>query len=234
VNRLLERLASAGIVLRLARDTKADAQMAPDAPLRGEVAIASAHRPYDLYLLQRFDGERWHPLEEAGAPQRPLWASTGTKDSAHSDVRYVERLIAPRAINTMPERTLRAFADNGNVGHGMGANLADADQLLAQAARAGLDLRRITTALEREGARAFFHSYRELLDCIESKLGAVASASRSRSPKPSAYLAASRLSHITGTNLRVDGGWSTATALGGSGRSDDAATASPELVSDRR
>ena len=88
----------------------------PDSPLRGEIAIANAHRAYGRYL-ERFAGERWDALCALGArQQRPLWASTGTKDPAYSDVLYVERLIAPGVINTMPEKTLRAFADHGIVG----------------------------------------------------------------------------------------------------------------------
>ena len=85
-------------------DAKADALLAPDSPLRGEVAIANAHRAYGRYL-ERFAGKRWDALRALGArPQRPLWASTGTKDPAYSDVLYVERLIAPASSTRCPTR----------------------------------------------------------------------------------------------------------------------------------
>jgi len=173
----LERVASVASFFVSRVDTKADAQLPNDSPLRGKVALANAHRAYGLYL-QRFDGKRWRALQEAGArPQRPLWASTGTKDPTYSDVLYVEGLIAAGVINTMPEQTLHAFADHGNVGHAMDDDLDAAEHVLAQAEQAGLDLGRITTDLEREGVQSFCGSYDELLRCIEHKLEVVAAAS---------------------------------------------------------
>jgi transaldolase len=155
-------------------DAKADGQLGAASPLRGQVAIANAHAAYGRYL-SRFSGERWAGLERLGARrQRPLWASTGTKDPAYSDVLYVERLIAPGVINTMPEKTLRAFADHGDVGRALDADLAEAERVLAQAAEAGLDLPELTAELEREGVQSFCDSYHELLECIESKLAAMA------------------------------------------------------------
>src|SRR6185295_10784717 len=89
-------------------DAKVDAVLPPDSPLRGQVAIANARNAYVRYC-ERFAGPRWTTLRGHGAhPQRPLWASTGTKDPAYSDVLYVEQLIAPEVVNTMPEGTLRA------------------------------------------------------------------------------------------------------------------------------
>jgi transaldolase len=155
-------------------DAKADALLPPDSPLRGEVAIANAHRAYGRYF-ERFAGERWDALRALGArPQRPLWASTGTKDPAYSDVLYVERLIAPGIVNTMPEKTLHAFADHGNVGRALDTDLGETEGVLAEAAAAGLDLDEITATLEREGVSSFCSSYHELLDCIDSKLPALA------------------------------------------------------------
>ena len=151
-------------------DAKADAQLPSDSPLRGEVAIANAHRAYGRYL-ERFSGPRWEPLERAGAArQRPLWASTGTKDPTYPDVLYVEKLIAPGVINTMPEATMRAFAGHGNVAEALDSDVGAAEQILADAAVAGLDLEAVTAELERDGVESFCDSYRELLDCIESKL----------------------------------------------------------------
>jgi transaldolase len=159
-------------------DAKADAVLPPDSPLRGEVAIANAHRAYGRYL-ERFAGERWDALLALGAhPQRPLWASTGTKDPAYSDVLYVERLIAPGVVNTMPEQTLRAFADHGNVGRAIDTDLSEAERVLAATAEAGLDLDVITATLERDGVRSFCGSYNELLACIDSKLPALVGSER--------------------------------------------------------
>jgi transaldolase len=155
-------------------DAKAYPLLPPDSRLRGAVAIANAQRAYGRYL-ERFAGKRWDALCARGARrQRPLWASTGAKDPAHSDVLYVERLIAPAVINTMPEKTLLAFADHGIVGPALDADPRDTERVLAQTAEAGVDLDEITTTLEREGVRLFCSSYTQLLDCIGSKLPALA------------------------------------------------------------
>ena len=151
-------------------DSKADALLPVDSALRGRIAIANAQRAYAHYR-RRFAEERWRPLREAGAhPQRPLWASTGTKDPAYSDVLYVEQLIAPDVVNTMPEATLRAFADHGSVGPPLDADARDAEDTLDHAEEAGIDLPALTAELEREGVRSFCDSYHELLSCIETKL----------------------------------------------------------------
>jgi transaldolase len=145
-----------------------------DAKAGAGIAIANAHRAYGMYL-GRFRGERWEALRRAGAaPQRPLWASTGTKDPAYRDVMYVEGLIAPGTVNTMPEKTLHAFADHGEVGPSLSADLTEADRVLAQAADEGIDLAALTAELEREGVQSFCASYHELLGCIDSKLGVLA------------------------------------------------------------
>lgn len=151
-------------------DAKADALLPAGSPLRGRVAIANAQHAYGRYRA-RFADDRWRALRDAGArPQRPLWASTGTKDPAYSDVLYVEALIAPDVINTMPEATLRAFADHGDVSRALDANTDVATGMLRRAAEAGVDLAAITAQLEREGVQSFCDSYHELLACIRSKL----------------------------------------------------------------
>ena len=153
-------------------DAKVDPQLGSDSPLRGQVAIANAHLAYGRYL-ERFSGARWEELERLGArKQRPLWASTGTKDPAYPDVLYVERLIAPGVINTMPEKTLHAFADHGDVGRALDADLSEAERVVVRAADAGLNLPAVTAELEREGVESFWDSYKELLRCIESRLAA--------------------------------------------------------------
>ena len=132
------------------------------------MAIANAQVAYARYRA-RFAGERWAELERLGArPQRPLWASTGTKDPALSDVVYVERLIAPGVINTMPEQTLRAFAEHGNGAGALDTDAAAAEGVLAAAAAAGVDLAAITAQLECEGVQSFGDSYAELVGCIAS------------------------------------------------------------------
>ena len=150
----LERRAVAGLPVRgvasvasffVSRiDAQADAVLGAGSPLRGQVAIANAQHAYARYLA-RFSGRRWEALLGAGAsPQRPLWASTGTKDPSYSDVLYVERLIAAGVINTMPENTLRAFADHGNVALTLG-DIDAARSVLSAAAAEGVDLDAITS-----------------------------------------------------------------------------------------
>lgn len=154
-------------------DAKADAVLAPDSRLRGRIAIANAELAYGRYL-ERFSGERWLGLWAAGArAQRPLWASTGTKNPDYSDVLYVERLIAPGVINTMPEKTLYAFADHGEVEGTLSGDTETARAVLAAAADEGVDLDAITGELEREGVEAFCDSYAQLLRRIEARVGSL-------------------------------------------------------------
>jgi transaldolase len=151
-------------------DAKADGMLPAGSDLRGQVAIANARLAYARYR-DRFSGPRWRALRDAGArPQRPLWASTATKNPAYSDVLYVEELIAPGVINTMPEGTLRAFADHGDPGRGFDPSSPEPLETLRRAAGAGLDLAAVTAALEREGVRSFCDFYRDLLACIETKV----------------------------------------------------------------
>jgi len=150
-------------------DAKADALLPADSDLRGRVAIANAHSAYARYR-ERFADARWLALRDAGArPQRPLWASTGTKDPAYSDVLYVEELIAPDVINTMPEATLRAFADHGDASR-TSSDAGAAEETLRRAGEAGIDLAAITAQLEHEGVRSFCDSYHDLLGCVETKV----------------------------------------------------------------
>ena len=183
----LERRAAAGEPVRAIAsvasffvsrvDSKVDPLLPADSSLRGRVAIANARLAYARYLdrfseHQSVADARWLALRAVGArPQRPLWASTGTKDVAYSDVRYVEDLITPGAVNTMPEATLRAFADHGEVRHGVGI-AGPAKAVLRRTRAAGIDVDAVTSELEREGVRSFCDSYHELLDCIETKLEA--------------------------------------------------------------
>jgi transaldolase len=151
-------------------DAAVDARLAPESPLLGRTAIANAQRAYARYL-RVLQGSRWQWLQAHGArPQRPLWASTGTKNPGYSDVRYVQELIAPGVINTMPLATLRAFADHGDVGSSMGGDASTAECLLGELVQVGVDFDAVTDELERQGVESFRDSYRELLRCIEARI----------------------------------------------------------------
>jgi transaldolase len=150
-------------------DSAVDSWLPVSSPLRGRIAIANAQRAYARYLegLRSF---RWRRLEANGArPQRPLWASTGTKNTLYSDVRYVQELIAPGVINTMPLATMRAFLGHGDIGGSMGADGRTPGRLLRELAEADVDLGAITHELERRGVDSFRGSYREVLSSIEAK-----------------------------------------------------------------
>jgi len=153
-------------------DGRVDPLLPEGSPLRGRVAVANAQAAYHRHR-ERTAGAPGAALDAAGArPQRPLWASTGTKDPSYSDVLYVEELIAPGVVNTMPEATLRAFADHGDASRPI-ADAASAATTLGAAADAGVDLAAVTAELERDGVRSFCDSYRELLACIEAKVAAL-------------------------------------------------------------
>ena len=145
--------------------------------LRGELGIAVAKQAYRSYR-ELLDSPRWGRLENAGArPQRLLWASTGTKDPEASDVLYVEALAAPHTVNTMPEETLKAFADHGNVRPSLPRDGGDAERVLAQFAQAGVDHDALAAQLQKEGADAFVKSWQELLARIAEKCEALRKAS---------------------------------------------------------
>ncbi|TMK38382.1 MAG: transaldolase [Actinobacteria bacterium] len=169
----LEQISSVASFFLSRIDTKVDPQLPEGSPLRGQVALASARVAYQRYRAS-FTGSEWEQLERRGAkPQPPLWASTGTKNNEYSDVMYVSELIGPDVVNTMPEKTLRAFADHGKVARTLDAEPQAAERTLAEAGAAGIDLAGVTAELEREGVQSFCDSYNQLLECIESKLGAV-------------------------------------------------------------
>jgi transaldolase len=120
---------------------------------------------------------RWQRAQNAGArPQRVLWASTGTKDPAASDILYVKALAAPYTVNTMPEKTLLAFADHGEVGEPLATDGREAEAVLARFARAGVDLGATAAQLQDEGARSFVKSWNELLARLAQRTGAAGQA----------------------------------------------------------
>ena len=135
----------------------------------GIAVAASCHEAYRALLAS----ERWRGLEAAGAaPQRLLWASTGTKDPGASDSLYVEALALPETIDTIPEKTLLAFAEHGRLGKGL--DYSDAKATLRDVERAGVDVATLAQRLQREGAQSFADSWRDLLACIRSKTPASA------------------------------------------------------------
>ncbi|ALP52284.1 transaldolase [Candidatus Tenderia electrophaga] len=144
----------------------------PDA-LRNRLGIAIALRTYQAYR-ELLATTRWQTLAEAGAqPQRLLWASTGTKDPAASDTLYLEALAAPDTINTIPEKTLLAFADHGKIRGELPADGGDADALLAEFAQAGVDIDALAGRLQEEGVDAFARSWRDLLNRVAAKAKAL-------------------------------------------------------------
>jgi transaldolase len=147
---------------------------ANDQELRGKAAIANAARAYQLFR-DSLETERWTRLRRAGAaPQRPLWASTSTKDPAYPDVYYVEALIAPDTVNTVPPETLEAYRDHGEPAVRIDQAVESASRELGELERAGIDLPAITGELEDEGVAKFAASHAAVLKGIEAKAGALA------------------------------------------------------------
>ena len=144
--------------------------------LRGKLAVANARIAYQHYK-QVFSGARWDALEAKGAlPQRCLWASTSTKNPAYRDVLYVEELIGPNTVNTMPEETIQAFQDHGEVrGDTVENDLEEARALLQEKLPAvGVDYDDVVATLEKEGVQKFSDSFKELLDGVRAKRETVA------------------------------------------------------------
>ena len=152
-------------------DTLADRELPEGSPLRGKVAIANAKRAYHRFQ-HLFSGERWENLVSAGAwVQRPLWASTGTKNPNYSDVLYVEELVGSDTINTVPEATLNAFRDHGVVRpRSVFEGIEEADTVLSLLPENGIDIEAISERLVEDGLRAFQADLEKLLGVIEEKL----------------------------------------------------------------
>jgi transaldolase len=144
--------------------------------LKGRLGIANAKLAFERYK-EIFSGPRWEPLKAKGAtPQRCLWASTSTKNPAYRDVMYVEDLIGPETVNTMPKETIEAFQDHGIVRLTLEEGLDEARQLLEELAKAGIDYVDVTRVLEEEGVQKFADSFKELLEGIAAKRGQLVSA----------------------------------------------------------
>jgi transaldolase len=144
--------------------------------LKGKLAIANAKLAYRHYL-EVFSGPRWDYLAGKGAvPQRVLWASTSTKNPDYPDILYVEELLGPDTVNTMPEETILAYQDHGSPQPRLQEGLADAEQLLRELAQAGVDYDDLTDTLEREGVEKFAESFDELLAALGAKRESLAPA----------------------------------------------------------
>jgi transaldolase len=144
------------------------------AELHNRLGIAIAGRTYRAYR-ELLASERWRKLAAAGArPQRLLWASTGTKDPGAPETLYVEALAAPDTVDTIPEKTLHAFAQHGELRGAMAEDGGDADAVLARFAEAGIDLDALSARLQREGAQAFVKSWQALMQRIDAKSEALA------------------------------------------------------------
>jgi transaldolase len=153
-------------------DKRLDAAKKPD--LKGKAAIANAKLAYQLFL-ERFSTSRWKALEGKGARvQRPLWASTSTKNPSYRDVIYVEDLIGPRSINTMPPQTVDAFRDHGNVKRTVDANVDQARAELAALEKAGVSMREVTDKLLTDGLASFQKSFDSVVAGIAKKRELVA------------------------------------------------------------
>ncbi len=153
-------------------DSEADKRLEAlgNTKLQGKLAIANAKLAYE-HFLATFQGERWEYLRSKGArPQGPLWASTSTKNPAYRDVIYVEELIGPDTVNTMPLETIEAFQDHGEVrGDTVTKGVKKAHAFLEDLAAAGVDYDDVTETLEAEGVQKFADSFTELLDGVRAK-----------------------------------------------------------------
>ena len=164
----LDPVVSSVASLFISRWDVAVADEVPD-ELRNRLGTAVGKRTYRSYR-ELLESDRWERLASDGArPQRLLFASTGTKDPSASDVLYIEALAAPDTIDTMPDKTLLAFADHGTVGDPIPADGGDADEVLAVFQSAGVDTDELAARLQREGAEAFDKSWNDLLESIESE-----------------------------------------------------------------
>jgi len=156
-------------------DTKVDARLPEGSPLRGRAAVANAKLAYQEFL-HFFQGERWERLRSQGARlQRPLWASTSTKNPAYPDTLYVESLIGPHTVNTVPPSTLQAFREHGKADLSLTREVEQARQTLAALEQQGISMSEVTRELEEEGVKAFADAQRALLQTLEERCQEAAS-----------------------------------------------------------
>jgi transaldolase len=154
-------------------DTEIDKRLekaGADPSLKGKAALANAQLAYQAYE-ETFSSDRWRALQAQGAnAQRPLWASTGVKNPDYPDTLYVSGLIAPDTVNTMPEKTLKAYAEHGSPGTPIQESYDEAAQVLKAVTDAGVDLDDVYQAIEDEGIQKFVDSWNELTESVRSEL----------------------------------------------------------------
>jgi transaldolase len=156
-------------------DSKVDPQLPDDSSLKGKAAIANAKLAYDLYH-QTFVGRRWENLKvKSASVQRPLWASTSTKNPDYPDTRYVDELIGPETVNTVPPATLDAFKDHGTVEMTLMRDLDEAQSTIDQLEAVGISMDVVTQELEDEGVKSFADSFAQLLETIDERRKSAAS-----------------------------------------------------------
>jgi transaldolase len=153
-------------------DTEADRRLPEGHPLRGKVAVANAKLAYRLFR-ETFAGDRWAALAARGARlQRPLWASTSTKNPAYSDTLYVDELVGPDTVNTLAQPSIDALHDHGDLQPDTITRDVDgAQRVIEDLAGAGIDYGDLTDTLEREGVGSFERSYRDCLASLEKRAG---------------------------------------------------------------
>jgi transaldolase len=159
-------------------DTEVDRRLekaGADPSLSGRAAVAQAKLAYELFQ-QKFAGPRWDALAAAGAhPQRPLWASTSTKNPAYPDLLYVDNLIGPDTVDTMPDATVDAFLDHGKVARTVDTGVDDARRLIEEELpEVGIDMADVSKTLEQEGVSSFMKSWDELVQSLSDKANAIA------------------------------------------------------------
>jgi transaldolase len=179
----LSRVASVASFFISRVDTEVDRRIEAAAPsasdpdellaLRGQAAVAQARLAYQLFTTS-FSGPRWEALAGKGArPQRPLWASTSTKNPAYPDLAYVNTLIGPHTVNTMPDGTIADFLDHGTVARTVDTNLDAAERLMGALSAAGIEMEDVAQTLEAEGVASFAKSFDELLQSLSDKANAL-------------------------------------------------------------
>jgi transaldolase len=169
----LTRIASVASFFVSRVDTEIDKRLdkaGADPSLKGKAALANAQLAYQAYE-EVFSSDRWKALEAKGAhPQRPLWASTGVKNPDYPDTLYVSELIAPGTVNTMPEKTLKAYADHGSPGTPVQKTYEEAAAVMKAVADAGVDLDDVFRVIEDEGVQKFVDSWDELTESVRTQL----------------------------------------------------------------
>src|SRR3954447_3735683 len=169
----LEGIASVASFFVSRVDTEIDKRLdkaGADPSLKGKAGVANARLAYQAYE-EVFSSERWRALEAKGArPQRPLWASTGVKNPEYPDTLYISELIAPGTVNTMPEKTMKAYADHGSPGTPVQKSYDEAAATMRAIADAGVDLDEVFRVLEDEGVQKFVDSWDELTESVRTQL----------------------------------------------------------------